>query len=260
MPKKRARAVRSIKKVVPAMYPPPETVHLSPRKIVAFDPETRTVTLEGPVPTELLKAAELERWRLDIKSRLATYCETCLKRMEPYWGKRPKGVPRSKWLDQKLLIPGDGQDQVISLPRSAPGEIQDAHRALIAILWIDRCLISERSVSRRMCIAICMAIDLGQLLQRGQVQIDHGEAADRGRRNIESTRKAKEAKSRGSLQRSIAAEAEFNRLMANRRPRQATDTLKQMAEIKDANGDPKYGSFSQLKRYKKNWKRLTPTK
>lgn len=254
--KKSLKIASKPRKTVPAMYPPSEPVQLPPQKIIGFDAETRTITLEGPTPPELLAAVEQEKLRLNLKARLCGYCETCLQRLEPCWGERPEAISRSQWLDQKLTTP---QGCVIKLPKDAPAESRDAHLALIAIQWILKCLEQEGPISPLVSRAICMAIDLGQLLQRGQVQIDHGEAVDRGRRNIASTDTAISAKQRESQQKSAVAEAEFNRRMASRNLRLATATLKNMATIKDADGEPKYGSLSQLKRYKKTWKRLTPT-
>ncbi|MCX7421344.1 MAG: hypothetical protein NT013_17620 [Planctomycetia bacterium] len=101
--------------------------------------------------------------------------------------------------------------------------------------------------------AICLAIDFGQLLQRGQTQIDHGANVDKGKRNTKSVMGATEAKITKKDDRSEPARVEFFRRMATiKTPRMKIATLKNMSEMKDISGKQIW-KIGTLRRWAKNW-------
>lgn len=258
MAKKRAikAAVKSTagaKRHSPAMYPEPAPIELAkPLKIVPVDLKSGTWRIDGPTPPEMLAIEEVERQRLDLKGRLATYCENCLVRMEPYWGKRPEHVPRSQWLAKKLDM---------KVPENAAGDIGDTLLSLKTMQGLLEYLEASGPISPNIRMALCLAIDLGQLLQRGQTQREYGETVDKGRRYRKSTSGATEANSLGKKDRSEAAFAEFTRRMATvKETRRKTDTLRRMSEVVGDDGTtPKWGSLATLKRWSKHWKGITPS-
>ncbi len=215
MAKKRAtkaavKVTGGAKRQIPAMYPTPAPVKVTtPQKIIDFDLTTKTITIEGSPPPELLAMVEIERRRLNLLERLAGYLETLAKRIARHWGERPKHISPATWrnLEQRIKA-------MAELPENAPA---DAREALMALHTLNR-LVGElveagdwpETIDR----AICYAIDFGQLLQRGQTQIDHGETVDRGKRNAEATAGATEAKRTKKNDRSETAHAEYTRRMA----------------------------------------------
>lgn len=243
--------VMAKKKPVPAMYPKPEVRIEEPQKIIAVDLKTKTITLAGSPPPELLAASEIERQRLDLNSRLKSYAQSCLLQIMPHFGERPKNIPAAKWnnLEQRVRL-------ISKLPESAPAEAHDALRALQTLNYLVAELVNAGDYPDAIDRAICWAIDLGQLLQRRQTQIDYGEAVDVGRRNVRSRANANSAKSEAAQQRFKLAESEYHRRMKDGSKK--TATLKSMSKVKDHNGKPVYGSFGQLKRDVKSFKSLTP--
>lgn len=249
------------KKPVPAMYPKPATTKIAePQKIVAVEKKRGkllgiTIEVSPELQTQSQASIEIERHRFDLIARLRAYKGTLLARINPHCGERPKHIPAAKWgdIEQRAYLIAD-------LPDDAPGEARDALLALRTLSVLNDALIQLRDMTPVIKQAVCSAIDLGMLLQRGQTQIDHGEAVDVGRRNVRSRSKANQAKSQSAAQQSKHAEIEFNRLIAKEtQPRMRTATLANMAEKKDRNGNPIYGSLPTLKRYAKTWKSITPS-
>lgn len=239
----------SVNKPVPAMYPPDPAVKLkTPLKIVAFDLKTRTITIEGPTPPELLHAAEIERKRLDLNARLRGYAETCLKRLLPFL------TPKERRAATKRKLPH-------SLRDDAPAE---AHDALLTLKTLNRIvdeLVQAGDWPDEIDRALCLAIDLGQLLQRGQTQLDHGANVDTGKRNKASTSDANRAKADRVKARKEAARQEYLRRMATTAGnRKKNQTLTNMATVMETDGiTPKYGSLGTLKRWSRDWNGRTPS-
>lgn len=247
------------KKTVPAMYPKPDPIRLSkPLKFVSVDKKTRNVELECSDADDaaLLRATHASALRRhDLRERLNGCLASCQILIIPHFGDRPPYITVAKWksLEQRLRL-------LRSLPENAPAEAHSALEAVQTIFQILDKLVNADHVTAEIERAICLAIDLGQLLQRSQTQIDHGEAVDVGRRNVRARSEANSAKSRKSQDQSALAETEFNRLMAKEtQPRMMTATLENMARRKDHNGKPIYGSLPTLKRYAKTWKSITPS-
>lgn len=243
----------SKRKHAPAMYPAPAPVKIPARRITGIDRKTKTLTLEGEVPPELAAMAAAEIQRVDLIGRLRRYKATLLARIEPHCGDRPTHISRAKWKDiaQRWSL-------ISALTDDAPGEARDALIALHVLSRLDAALIAIRTLTPEIKVAVCAAIDLGQLLQRSQTQMDFAEAVDVGQRNARSRSVANRAKREAKQQQSDLAEAEFRRRMQNSPPRMKTATLRNMAAVKDHDGKPMYGSEATLKRYATSWKSLTP--
>ena len=243
-------------KQIPAMYPTPDPVELAtPQKIVAFDPKTNTITLEGSPPPELLRLAEIEQKRLNLTERIPEYTNTLALRIAPHWGERPKHISSAKWrnLEQRIKA-------MVQLPENAPAEARDALMALHTLNRLVAELVEAGDWPDAIDRAICYAIDFGQLLQRGQTQIDHGETVDLGKRNAEAVAGAREAKSTKTNHRIEAAHAEFRRRMATvKKSRMKMATLKNMLEMKDNSGNPVWPPIDTLKRWARDWKSITPS-
>ena len=244
-------------KQIPAMYPTPAPVELAtPQKIVAIDLKTKTITIEGSPPPELLAAAEIERRRLNLTERLTGYAKSLATLITPHWGERPKHISPATWRNLERRVKA-----MAELPENAPAEARDALMALHTLNRLVQELVDAGDWPETIDRAICYAIDFGQLLQRGQTQIDHGETVDRGKRNAKAVSGATEAKRTKKIDRSEPARAEFNRRMATvKNPRMKTATLKNMAEVMDADGaTPKWGSLATLKRWSRGWIGRTPS-
>ena len=244
-------------KQIPDMYPPPAPVELAtPQKIVAFDPKTKTITIEGSPPPELLAMAEIERRRLNLMERLTGYAKSLATRITPHWGERPKDISPAKWrnLEQRIKA-------MAELPENAPAEARDALMALHTLNRLVQELVEAGDWPETIDRAICYAIDLGQLLQRGQTQIDHGATVDRGKRNAKATAGATEAKRSKKIDRAEAALVEFNRRMATvKTKRMKSATIKNMSQVMEGDGTtPKWGSLAALKRWSHDWIGRTPS-
>ncbi len=245
------------KKQTPAMYPTPAAIELAtPQKIVAIDLKTKTITIEGSPPPEVLAMVEIERRRLNLVERITGYTKTLAIRIAPHWGERPKHISPAKWknLEQRIKA-------MAELPETAPAEARDALMALQTLNRMAADLAEAGDWPDSIDRALCYAIDFGQLLQRGQTQIDHGETVDKGRRNAEATAGATEANRRKKIDRSEAALVEFNRRMATAKTkRMKTSTLKNMSQVMEGDGTtPKWGSLAALKRWSLDWIGRTPT-
>lgn len=258
MATKRASKVKTTTvptKQTPAMYPTPAPVELAtPQKIVAFDPKTKTITIEGSPPPEVLAMAEIERRRLNLMERLTGYAASLATRITPHWGERPKHISPAKWrnLEQRIKA-------MAELPENAPAEARDALMALHTLNRLVNELVEADDWPETIDRAICYAIDFGQLLQRGQTQIDHGETVDRGKRNAKAVTEATEAKRTKKIDRSELAHTEFVRRMATvKNPRMKTATLKNMSEVMEGK-KPKWGSLGTLKRWSRGWIGRTPS-
>ncbi len=158
-------------KPIPAMYPPPAPIELPPQKIVAIDLKTKTITIEGSPPPDLVAAAEMERRRLNLVERLTGYTKTLAMRITPHWGERPKHISLATWRNLEQRI--NAMDR---LPENAPAPAQDDLLALQTLNRLVKELVNASDWPESIDRAICEAIDLGKLLQRGQTQIDHGKA------------------------------------------------------------------------------------
>ena len=238
-------------KQIPDMFPLPAPVKLEkPLKIVAVDPETGTFICEGSPSPDLLAAAEIERRRMNLIERLRGYKETCLHRMKSHWGKRPKHIQPSQWNDMNArfrLIP------TLQWPDNLPAKARHALEALQTLLKLDEELQNSNSLSGPIQRAICLAIDFGQLLQRGQTQIDHGATVDIGKRNAVGRAKAKVVKLTKTDGRIEAAHTEYQQRMATiKTPRMKTATLQNMSEMMDSSGN-QIGKFGTLRRWANNW-------
>ena len=244
------------KKQTPAMYPTPAAIELAtPQKIVAIDLKTKTITIEGSPPPEVLAMVEIERRRLNLVERITGYTKTLAIRIAPHWGERPKHISPAKWknLEQRIKA-------MAELPETAPAEARDALMALQTLNRMAADLAEAGDWPDSIDRALCYAIDFGQLLQRGQTQIDHGETVDKGRRNAEAVAGATEAQHTKKNGRSEAAHTEFLRRMATvKGTRRKTDTLTKMSKEMNADGQPKYGSLRTLIRYAEHWKSVTPS-
>lgn len=230
MAKKRAskaavKATGGAKRHPPAMYPDPAPIELAtPQKVVAFDPKTRLITLQGPPPPELLAAEEAHRHRLNLNTRIKQYALSCVLRIEPHWGERPKHISPAKWKNRELRVRA-----MAELPESAPADAHDALKALHTLNLLADELVKADDWPDAIDRALCYAIDLGQLLQRGQTQRDYGEIVDTGKRSKQSLNKGPEARTEKAKAKSEAAREELKRRLVgnNRSP---SDHLDDMAE------------------------------
>lgn len=231
----------------PAIYPKPDPIRLG--RIMSVDTASRTITVAGDLPAELLEAVERERLRLNLTGRIMHYTAACLTRVMPHFGTRPKHIPPRKWndLEERVrLLP--------QLPPEAPEHARLAFMALKAIHRMSDELVAADDYSEHIERALCWALDLGQLLERSQAQIDHGATVDAGRRSRRAVRVASKAKGDRRNSKSEVARQEFIRRMnGNTNPRMKTATLQNMAAVKDNKGRPKFGSYRTLVRYAKNW-------
>ena len=277
---KKKRAVRKTAsaptKQTPAMYPTPEPVELAtPQKIIDIDLKTKTITIEGSPPPEMTRLGELEDWRgkvvahdpktnkvqlvfslppekekrrLNLTERLKHYAKKCAIQISPHWGERPKHISPAKWrnLDQRIKAMDE-------LPENAPAEARDALMALHTLNRMVKELVEAGDWPEAIDRAICEAIDFGQLLQRGQTQIDHGGAVDRGTRNAKAVAGATEAKRTKKIDRSEPAHAEFNRRMATvKNSRMKFATLENMSKMKDISGNQIW-KIGTLIRWSRDW-------
>lgn len=245
------------KRQTPAMYPTPAPLKLAtPQKVVAIDP--KTIAIEGSVsPEEFAAIAEMletERRRMDLTGRLAEYKRKLVNAMAPHWGERPKHISPAKWGNLKQRV-----NEMTELPETAPAEAHHILAALKTFFSLVDELADANNNPQPAARAICWAIDLGILLQRGQSQIEHGETVDRGKRNAKSTADANDAKARQASGRREQAKAEFLRRMATVKiPRMKTATLKNMSVVMATDGvTPKWGSLTTLKRWSCDWKGIT---
>jgi hypothetical protein len=238
-------------KQIPPVYPEPEPIHLPPRKIVSIDEATRTITLEGPTPPELIKLHEMIEKRFNLPERLSHYLKCSLQITLPHYGTRPAYVSQTDWESHESRI-----RRLVELPENAPAEAKDSLRCAKIIQQITDRLVAEDDWSDRMDEVICLAIDLGKLLQRVSVQIELGAQVAAGK-VVEKARQSGAKKVAESAEsRSAKAEKEFRRRLAQVKgqPRMKTAILKAMAKVRDPDGRPVYGSYSTLKRYSKDWK------
>lgn len=155
-----AKKKRSVSARDSVMFPPAPAVTLPPQKIVAFDPETRTITLEGPMPPELIEAVAVERQRLDFLPRFKRYHENCLRAVWPHYGSRPSHIPAKRWDDVQWRV------RHVDLPDEAPGTAHDALLALRHGLSVVDRLAKLDDWPEEIDRAFCELIDFGKLLQR----------------------------------------------------------------------------------------------
>lgn len=179
-----AKKSSKVRKSVPAMYQSPPEVKLpGVHKITSVDIKTRTIHIEsdGPVPLELTALIEIERHRLDLAERIEGYTQSCLERMLPHFGERPDDISVEDWenLERRLRL-------LRMMPQCAPAEARDAFLALKTLNRMTDELVAAGDYPDAIDRALCWAIDLGQLLQRSQTQIDHGEHVHAGRMNTAS--------------------------------------------------------------------------
>lgn len=247
------KSTAGAKRHPPAMYPDPAPIELAtPLKIVAVDPKTRTITVERT--PELAEIESKERRRLDLTARLKQYARTCLIRIAPHWGERPKHVSPAKWknLEQRVRA-------MTQLPETAPADAHDALKALQALNRLTDELVEADDYPESIERAFCYAIDLGQLLQRGQTQRDYGKVVDAGKRSKSRSTNANAAKSKLVTDKIEAAHAEFNRRMKTvTETRKKNQTLIAMSKVKNTKGKPLWGSIAALNRYANHWNSITP--
>ncbi len=246
------KAPAGAKRHPPAMYPEPATIEIkTPQKIVAFDPKTRTITIEGPPPPELLAAEEANRHRLNLNARIKQYALSCVLRIEPHWGERPKHISPAKWKNRELRVRA-----MAELPETAPADAHDALKALQTLNLLADELVEADDWPDAIDRALCYAIDLGQLLQRGQTQRDYGDIVDAGRRSKDRSITANSAKSKPVPDKIKAARVEYTSRRADSENSRIskTDLLRKMAgEFKEDGKTLKFYSFSRLKTYAKDW-------
>jgi hypothetical protein len=198
-------------------------------------------------------AHQRDRW--DLMGRLIGYKVMLLGRLKGFIA---VGAD-AKWDDIVAALPH------VTLPENAPGEARIALLSLQSMAILYQALIEAEEFtrwrqSRAMMMALCAAIDLGWDLQRGQAEIDLGEAVDLGRRNADSRKAAGSKRAAELEQRMAAAEAEYLRLrivVSDGKPKFHTATLTNMAEQKLPDGKLKWGPLDTLKRWarKGQWER-----
>lgn len=250
---KRGRA-----KAVPAIYPEAPAIKLAePQKIVAVDIKTRTITFAGSPPPQLVEAAKKEGRRLNLQQRLTGYAVSCLSRLMPHFGERPEYISAAKWKDVEERV-----RLLRSLPEHAPAESRDDLRALQTLNRLAAELAEVGDYPDGVERAICWAIDLGQLLQRGQTQIDHGEAVDVGRRNKDGRKVAYKVKATRVKSRRELSRDEFLRRWTESPDPQKTKIVTAMAREMDDSTPPKrkYYSYSKLMTFSKDWTSSIPSK
>lgn len=246
--------IKNVKRMVPAIYPEPEPIELLPQEIIGYDPETNTIILKGSMPRVIKDAEERERLRLDLNQRLKKYALVLGSRVARFisnypYGKTPKAA-------EKKLRSTRAKD--LSIDATV-----EAHQALYSIHTMYRMvdeLIAAGDYPDSIDRAICWAIDLGKLLERGQTQIDHGEAVDRGRKNMDAHAAAVAGATAKKQSRSEAARQEFEKRLPLNPNRTPTDILNAMAEEEYENGKPRWGSIASLNRWKKEWGTIKPPK
>ena len=239
-----------------AVYPKPEPVDLGSMAVQRVDASRREIE-DSPADEEsqrrLQSVAANQRDRWDLMGRLIGYKVEMLSRLRGFIAVGADAT----WAEVVAALPH------VTLPVSAPGEARMALLSLqsIAILYGLLCEAEEFTrwrQSRAMRMALCAAIDLGWDLQRGQAEIDLGEAVDLGRRNADSRKAAGSKRAAKLEQRMAAAEAEYLRRRSDGKPKMQTATLTNMAEQKLTDGETlKWGSLATLKRWAKlgDWER-----
>ncbi len=233
-------------KHVPAIYPPPDSIKLPDQRIVAVNRKTRTITLAGSPPPELVAAAEVERKRLDLTAKITGYAATCCARVMPHFGERPKNISAAKWRDIEHRI-----RLTHCLPVDAPPEAHDAFKALKTINRLVDALVAAGDYPEAIEHALCLAIDLGQLLQRGQTQIDVGPAVQRGKANVTALTTSNAARLQKSEARKRIAIARYHEIQRANPSWTKSVIITDMDSVLDADGRHVYGSERTLVEYLK---------
>ena len=230
MAKKRAVSARDS-----VMFPPPPKITLPARKVVAFDPDSRTITLEGPTPPELIELHRRETERHDFIARANRYTENCIRAVWPHYGSRPPNITKRLWNNAKWRI------QHVDLPGDAPGVAHDAQLALRCMNRVVE-LLKPHDWPDAFSAAFCELIDFGKLLQR--MDDRRFEQAVAVALAIDENRKKSNAsKSADSLRKQQDAVAEMER-RKTKNTRLTVDAIAQeMAREK------KWGALPTLRKY-----------
>lgn len=222
------------RKPVQPLYPSPPSLELKspldmtePGVFVCHDPGD-AATLQA------IQRQEQERFRLF--DRLGGYKMALLQRLAPYCD----------------LTQEHSFEAVISclpsivLPPEAPGEVRDALTALRVLATIHIALIAVKEITPAMKVALCAAIDLGMLLQRGQAEHDFAGAVDVANMNQQARKNAVQKRTATKQSASEKAFQEFQRRKEQSPSATETDIINTMAAMG-------YGTVRTLYRYKKDW-------
>jgi len=226
-------------KRAPAIYPKPEPVRLKePVRLLGVDVASRTVTVQHPQNTDdrqaIEQAVQTVRERWDLFDRLRGYRAVLVERLGGYAGVSAE-MPFAE-VKQRLA------ESV--KPEDTDAAQRDAWLSLRTLAILDDCLQQIREVPAVISVALCAAMDLGQLLQRQQVQIDVGEHVDVGRRNSAGRVKASAKRKASCDAEREAAFQEYLRLRkAGGRTKHHTATLQNMA--KAAKGELSFGTLKR---------------
>jgi len=209
----RLSEVEPMAKRAPTIYPKPEPV----------TPDDRQASEQR---------AQIERWRWDLERRLGIYHVALVERLGGYAGVSAE-MPFAEVLQRlaKTVEPDDAVQR-------------DSWLALRKLVVIHECLLAIQEIPVAVSVALCAAMDLGQLLQRQQVQIDVGEHVDVGRRNSAGRVKASAKRQASCDAEREAAFREYLRLRkAGGRTKHHTATLQNMA--KAAKGELSFGTLKR---------------
>lgn len=221
------------------LYPPPSAVELKSPLKVTTPGELECSDPEDFATLQALSQEERDRFRLF--DRLRRYKVVLLQRLAPVVDL----TGEHSWEAVVAKLP------TITLPAHVPGEIRDAFLALKKLATIHAALIVMKHITPAAEVAICAAIDFGQLLQRGQAELDFAQSVDRGKRSAESTNVANLAKQSEADVKADEAGAEFQRLKKRLSHLSDEEILVSMVT--------KGRSLRTLHRYKKRWSKDTPT-
>lgn len=191
-----------------ALYTPPKPISLPPRRVVSIDPETKTITLEGPTPKEVIDLIEFERYRKQFVERFNGYYQSIGAEIAKHFGADSEHFAASKDRDHERL-----QRLARLLPDGTPTEAFLAMHAMLEISAMHAILANIKTIPKVWAILLCHAIDLGKLLQLHHDQMGFGHDVAMGKRNQRSRTAANDTKAREREQLKAAAHARYQVLI-----------------------------------------------
>lgn len=206
-----------------ALYTPPEPINLPPRRVVSVDPESNTITLEGPTPKEVIELIEFERHRKRFVERFDDYYQSVGREIAKHFGADSEHFAASKDRDHERL-----QRLARLLPEETPTEAFLAMHAMLEISAMNAILAKIKTIPKVWAILLCHAIDLGKLLQLHHDQKGFGHDVALGKRNQRSRAAANNTKVVDREQLKAAARARYQVLMKVPKATK-TSVLKKMA-------------------------------
>lgn len=223
-----------------AMFPEPSPINIGP---VGIDVENQTLIVDSKHREAIEKLAAAERARLDFRSRIKRYSETTKRILLKHYGEtRPQHVPVEIWDDLQTRI------RRVDLSKNAPGLAKDALRIARGILKVSDILKSIEDWPDEIDAVFCELIDVGKLLQRlhdrqFEADVAAARASEAGRQSRVQQQQTAAAKRKQDIV------AEFERRKKQKPKMSAAAIYAAMADVKIADGKPKYGSVHTIKKH-----------